>query len=170
MMHDFNAANHRQRREQALLDTKNCCSRCHKAFFVVRLSRAYNLKIEQAHLHHPDNNPEDPEARVEVLCDSCHMAAHRQPDPGQSKAPPRKKGYEVVPLPLLRKHVRCAGLVLADTEDGTTTWCIGDLSGEAEDTVEAIELAIHWMDGEIRTLREKLQAAGVPTDTMGGIA
>ena len=157
MIDELYAPNHRARRDQALLETGGCCSRCKRLFGPMKLSRSRNLCFEQPHLHHPDGDPENPQARVEVLCDSCHMRAHRQVEQRSGKAAPRKQGYEVMRIPVFLAQLRGAGLKTWVMETGQVGWQIGALSGQAETDVEAIVQSIHWMAGEIRDLEAKLQ-------------
>lgn len=152
------AKNHRQRREEALMISEGRCSHCEKSLMgTMKISRAYNLVFEQAHLHHPDGNPEDPDARVEILCDSCHMKAHRPKEKG--KAAPRKSGYEIVRLPVLQERLASVGLRTWRTETGRMAWQIGDLEAEAEDFMDALMMAVHWMEAEMRTLTDRLEQA-----------
>jgi len=150
------ASNHRQRREEALMNTEGRCSQCKKNLMgTMKISRAYNLVFEQAHLHHPDGNPEDPNARVEILCDSCHMRAHRSKEKG--KAAPRKTGYEIVRLPVLQERLASVGLQIWKTEEGRMAWQLGPLEAEADDFMDALVMAVHWMASEIHDLDSRLQ-------------
>lgn len=161
MIRDLYASNHLQRREQALLESGGRCSNpaCRKWLGRMKLSRAHNLCFDMGHLHHPDGNPEDPNARVEILCDSCHMKAHRQRAKENGKAAPRKVGYEVVRLPVLMERLAGVGLRTWKTETGRVAWRIGDLEAEAEDALDALLMAVHWMEGEIRYLADKVEQA-----------
>lgn len=158
MIRDLYASNHRHRREQALLESEGRCSnpQCRKLLGVLKLSRSYNLCFEQAHLHHPDGDPENPDARVEILCDACHMRAHRQRDKEQTKAAPRKTGYEIVRIPFLLERLAGMGLRYWDTDSGRVAWQIGELAGEAEDSLDVVLTAFHWLEAEVRSLTDKL--------------
>lgn len=159
MIRDLYASNHLKRREQALLESGGRCSNpaCGKWLGRMKLSRAHNLCFDMGHLHHPDGNPEDPNARVVILCDSCHMKAHRQREKEKGKAAPRKIGYEVVRLPVLMERLTCVGLRTWKTETGRVGWQIGNLEAEAEDFMGALVMAVHWMEAEMHTLTDRLE-------------
>ena len=157
MIHDLYAANHRQRREQALLEANCQCQRCPTRFGVLKVSRAFNLKFETPHLHHPNGDPENPDAEVIILCDACHMRAHRQRGKENEKAAPRKAGYEVIRGAVLLERLAGMGLRTWSTENGRMAWQLGDLTGEAADSLDVVLTAFHWLEAEVRSLADKLE-------------
>jgi hypothetical protein len=159
MIRGLYADNHLQRREQAIQDTDNHCSTCKILLGQVKVSRRRRLWFDYGQLHHPDGDPENPNARVEILCASCHMKAHRRPEKEKAKATPRKTGYEVVRLPALMERLASVGLRTWKTETGRVAWQIGNLEAEAEDSLDALLMAVHWMEAEMRYLADKLEQA-----------
>lgn len=65
----------KQKRKEALAQVNNTCPKCGAIHGqTVRTSeRTGNLWVTYLQLAHPDHNPWDPAARVEVLCNGCHM-------------------------------------------------------------------------------------------------
>jgi hypothetical protein len=166
MIRGLYAPNHRRRREQALLDSEGRCSNpaCRKWLGRMKLSRNYNLCFDLGHLHHPNGDPENPDAVVQILCDSCHMRAHRQKEKSGEKAAPHKKGYEVVRTAYLLERLAGAGLRTQTTEGGRLAWQLGSLEGEAEDALDVVLTAFHWMSTEIASLTTELELARSPKE------
>jgi hypothetical protein len=142
MILDLYAPNHRERRRQALAATDDHCSQCGALLGQVKLSRRKRLWHDVGQLHHPDGNPEDPRARVEILCASCHMRAHRSVDAQTGKVAPRKRGYEIIRLPFLFEQLASVGLDIRSDDTGQVRWQIDDLSGGAEHPVAALLMAV----------------------------
>lgn len=65
----------KQKRREAIAQANNACPKCGAIHGqTVRTSeRTGNLWVTYLQLAHPDHNPWDPNARVEVICNGCHM-------------------------------------------------------------------------------------------------
>jgi hypothetical protein len=157
MIRDLYAANHQERREQAIQETDNHCSSCKTLLGQVKVSRRHRLWFDYGQLHHPNGDPENPDALVEILCASCHMRAHRLPEKNKGKAARRKTGYEVIRIPVLLERLSSLGLRYWDTETGRVAWQVGDLSGEAADSLDVVLTAFHWLTAEVAYLTDKLE-------------
>src|SRR5258708_29392442 len=104
MRQELYAANLRTRREAALLRSEGQCEhlltdehgnavRCPNRIGVFKISHAHNPCFEQLHLHHPNGDPENPNAEVLLYCSSCHMKMNRNPGT-TGQEPPRKQDYQ----------------------------------------------------------------------------
>ena len=159
------APNYPQRRDEAFVRSGGRCEnvvngeRCHVKLGDIRLTRAKNLQFEDLICHHPNGDPENPEAELLIICCACHMRLHRRPGPGRKKASARKCGYEVIRVPHLMELLACSGLTTWSLPDGGVGWQIAPLAGEADNQIEAIAIALHWMSSEIRYLQDKLDQA-----------
>ncbi len=170
------APNYEQRRALAFLRSGGRCEnilastgqRCPVKLGDMRITRSGWLQFEQLICHHPNNDPENPDAELLFVCWACHMRLHRRPGPGRKKASARKCGYEAIRVPHLMELLACSGLATWSLPDGGVGWRIDALTGSARDSIEAIAIALHWLSSEIRELQSKLdQAACAPTLTPG---
>ncbi len=163
------AANYPKRRREALLRSEGRCEqllengqRCSHRIGVLRISRAGNPLFEQLLVHHPNQDPWNPEAELLVVCSRCHMRLHRQPSEPGKKAAARKHGYHVMSLDHLNVRLQDVGLLLVPTEEGRIRWQAGPFEAEAEDVVTALTMAAHWLIAEVSDTRHEialLQAA-----------
>ena len=158
------APNYQQRRAETFARADGRCeniladgTRCPVRLGDWRVTRSRQLQFEQLIIHHPDNDPENPNARLLAICWACHMRLHRKPGPGRKKASARKQGYEVIRVQYLMELLATrAGLSTWPTPDGRVGWQIGTLTGEAADSLGALMMALHWILGEMRDLQEAL--------------
>jgi hypothetical protein len=158
------ADNYPVRRQEAFLRAAGQCEhllngeRCKVRLGDWRVTRSKQLQFEQLICHHVNGDPENPEAELLIICWACHMRLHRKPGPGRKKASARKQGYEVIRIPHLLSLLTCAGFHTWTLPSGSTGWQIGPFQSEAHDPVDAIVMALHWLEAEVRDLQEKLQA------------
>lgn len=158
------ASNYWQRREEIFARANGQCEnilpggeRCPVKLGDWRITRSRQLQFEQLIIHHPDGDPENPNARMLTICWACHMRLHRKPGPGRPKASARKQGYEVIRVPHLMELLATrAGFSTWPTPDGRVGWQIGPLTGEANDSIGALMMALHWLAGEMRDLQSQL--------------
>jgi hypothetical protein len=173
MIHDLYADNYQQRRAGAFLRSEGRCEnlvngqRCPNRLGTFKISRAHNIYIEQLFLHHPNGDPENPDADVLAVCASCHMRLHRQPGPSD-KPSPRKQGYRVVRLDVLLSRLQGIGFVVTPNDVGRVTWRIGSLSAEAADPLDALTMAMHWLCAEVTDLQAELARARRNLETVSG--
>jgi hypothetical protein len=121
-----------------------------------RITRSRQIQFEQLLIHHINGDPENPDAEMIAICWACHMRLHRKPGPGRKKASARKQGYEVIRLPYLMELLARVGFFTWLTPDGRVGWQIGKLESSANDHIDALTMALHWMAGEIHDLQNKL--------------
>src|SRR6266567_4770925 len=102
------AANYAQRRIETLNRSGGRCEnilanekRCPVRLGDWRITHSYQLQFEQLLIHHPNGDPENPDAEMIAVCWACHMRLHRRPGPGRKKASARKQGYDVIRIPYL---------------------------------------------------------------------
>jgi hypothetical protein len=158
------APNYPQRREEAFLRAAGQCEnllngeRCKVRLGDWRTTRSKQLQFEQLICHHVNGDPENPEAELLIICWACHMRLHRQPGPGRKKASARKQGYEAIRIPHLLKRLACSSFHTWTRPDGSTGWQIGQFFGEANDPVDAIAIALHWLEAEVRTPQAQKEA------------
>lgn len=171
MQAELYAENYPARRVEAFIRSGGQCEnmlsrekRCPVKLGDMRITRSGWLQFEQLICHHPNGDPENPDAELLFVCWACHMRLHRRPGPGRSKASARKQGYQVIRIPPLMEKLASAGLLSWEQPDGRIGWQIGTLCGEAHDHIEAITTAVHWAVGELRSLQETLEQ--VQTDVL----
>ena len=157
------APNYPERREETFARADGRCEnmlpdgeRCPVKLGDWRITRSRQLQFEQLLIHHPDGDPENPNARLLAVCWACHMRLHRKPGPGRLKAEARKQGYEVIRIPYLMALLARAGFSTWPTPAGHVGWQIGALASEANDSIEALIMALHWMAGEVCDLQDAL--------------
>jgi len=160
------AENYQQRREETFLRACGRCEnlldngeRCPVKFGDLRITRSHQLQFEQLLIHHVNGDPENPDAMMIAICWACHMRLHRRPGPGRKKAAARKRGYEVMRIPHLMAMLARAGFHTWVTEDEHVGWQMGVLASEANDHIDALTMALHWLDAEGRDLQEALAQA-----------
>jgi len=104
-----------------------------------RSKQPYIVYLHAAHVNH---DPDNQEAELRALCPSCHLQydwrTERQP------ASPHRQGYQVVSTSRLLVEMRGAGLLIRQ-EGERYYWQVGDLSGLANDLVDAIGSALHCL-------------------------
>jgi hypothetical protein len=160
------AENYQERREQIFLRAGGRCEnlldngeRCPVRLGDWRITHSKQLQFEQLIIHHPNGDPENPDAEMVAICWACHMRLHRKPGPGRTKASARKRGYEVIRIPHLMVMLARVGLSTWSTENGRVAWQIGMLTSEANDHIDALTMALHWLSAEGRDLQEALAHA-----------
>jgi hypothetical protein len=170
------APNYPQRREAIFARSEGQCEnklaggeRCTVQLGDWRITHSHQLQFEQLLIHHPNGDPENPEAEMLAVCWACHMRLHRKPGPGRPKAGARKQGYDVIRVPYLMELLARAGFFTWPTPDGRVGWQIGTLASEANDSIDALTMALYWMAGEIRDLQNELdqlqENSTMPTST-----
>lgn len=158
--------NYELRRKEAFLRAGGRCEntvngeRCKKRNSDWRVTRSGMVQFEQLICHHPNHDPENPEAELLIICWSCHMRLHRRPGPGRKKASARKEGYEAIRVPHLLNLLSVSGFHTWALPSGGTGWQIGQLCGEANDPVDAIAIALHWLQSDMQDLQTKLTEKG----------
>ena len=158
------APNYPERREEIFVRSGGQCEniladgeRCTVKLGDLRITRSHQLQFEELLIHHPNGDPENPDADMLAVCWACHMRLHRKPGPGRPKADARKRGYEVIRIPYLMSLLaKSAGLSTWPTPTGGVGWRIDALTGEAAGPLDALLMALHWMRGELRDLQEAL--------------
>jgi hypothetical protein len=160
------AANYQERREETFLRSGGRCEhilpdgqRCPVKLGDWRITRSKQVQFEQLLIHHPNGDPENPDAETMAVCWGCHMRLHRQPGPGRPKASARKQGYDVIRVPYLMELLVRAGFSTWTTTNGSISWQIGPLHGSANDPIDALLMALHWLQSEVRDLQEALSQA-----------
>jgi hypothetical protein len=166
MQAELYADNYQERREQTFLRACGRCEnildngeRCPVKLGDWRITHSKQLQFEQLLIHHVNGDPENPDAEMIAICWSCHMRLHRKPGPGRKKASARKRGYEIIRIPYLFALLARSGLATWSTADGRVGWQIGMLTGEANDSIDALLMALHWLSAEVRDLQEALAQA-----------
>jgi hypothetical protein len=88
------------------------------------------------------------------------MKVHRKPS-SNGKASPQKQGYKVVKLDQLLFCLAGVGFSTSFNEECRVTWrfdpCL--FEAEAADMLDALEMCLHWLGGEVRNLEEALAQA-----------
>lgn len=160
------ASNYQQRREETFTRSGGQCEntlangeRCPVKLGDWRITHSYQLQFEQLIIHHVNGDPENPDAVMIAICWACHMRLHRKPGPGRTKANARKQGYEVIRIPYLMEMLARVGLSTWTTANGRVGWQIGALASEANDPLDALMMALHWLSAEVRDLQEALAQA-----------
>ena len=163
MMRELYALNYPQRRLEALLRCEGRCEntidgkRCPNQLGMFKVSHAGNACFEQLYVHHVNSDPWNPEAVLLVVCSSCHMRLHRQPEP-DGKVLPRKRGYRVIGIDHLLSRLAGVGFRAHPTEECRVAWSFAPCSFEAEavDMLDALVMCLHWTGAEVRELSEAL--------------
>jgi len=166
MIRDLYANNYPQRRLEALICSEGQCEhvidgkRCPNRLGVFKISHAGNACFEQLFIHHPNHDPWNPEAELLVVCSSCHMRLHRQPEQ-DGKILSRKRGYRVISIDHLLSRLVGVGFSAHHNEECRVTWSFGPCAFEAEaaDMLDALVTCLHWLGAEVRELRDALDNA-----------
>lgn len=166
MMPELYAPNYPQRRLEALIRSEGRCEniingkRCPNHLGMFKISRAGNACFEQLYIHHPNQDPWNPEADLQVVCSRCHMLLHRQPEQ-DGKVPPKKRGYRIIGVDHLLHRLAGVGFRAHYTEECRVAWSFGPCAfhAEAVDMLDALTMCLHWTGGELRDLQEALEAA-----------
>jgi hypothetical protein len=104
-----------------------------------RSQQPYIVYLHAAHIHH---DPHDPCAELRALCPSCHLKHDRHTE--RTRPAAHRQGYQVVSTTRLLVEMRSAGLRI--TQEGDRFyWQVGDLSGLANDLLDAIGSALHCL-------------------------
>ena len=128
MMRELYAPNYEARRLETLLRSEGRCEnvvdgrRCPNRIGTLKISHAHNLYFEQLMIHHPNDDPWNPDAEMVAVCASCHMILHRKPD-GKGKVPPRKPGYKVIGTDHLLHRLAGVGFSASYTDDCRVIVC-----------------------------------------------
>jgi hypothetical protein len=128
------------------------CEHCGIAHGVLRVGKRskspYVVYLHAAHINH---DPENPQAELRALCPACHMKHDRRT---ARKGPTaRRQGYQVVSTSRLLLEMGSAGLRISQKGD-FYSWQVGDLSGLANDLLDAIGSALHCLCMERLEVRE----------------
>jgi hypothetical protein len=119
------------------------CEHCGIAHGVLRVGKRskspYVVYLHAAHINH---DPENPQAVLNALCPACHMKHDRRTE--RKGTTPRRQGYQVVSTSRLLLEMRSAGLRISQEGDHFS-WRVGDLSGLANDLLDAIGSALHCL-------------------------
>ena len=166
MMRELYAPNYPQRRLEALLRCEGRCENivdgqhCPNHLGMFKISHAGNACFEQLYVHHPNQDPWNEEAVLLVVCSSCHMRLHRQPEQ-DGKVLPRKRGYRVIGIDHLLSRLVGVGFRTHPTEECRVAWSFEPCGFEAEavDLLDALVMCLHWIGGEVRDLQEALASA-----------
>ncbi len=166
MMRELYADNYEERRLEILLRAAGRCEnvidgQCFPhGLGTVKMSRAYNPFFEQLFIHHPNNDPWNPNAVMIAVCASCHMKLYRKPE-ANGKVPARKQGYKVVSITHLLSGLAGVGFRALYTEECRVSWRFEQCAYEAEaaDMLDALAMCLHWLGAEVRDLQEALAQA-----------
>lgn len=165
MIRELYAPNYEERRQDTFLRAAGRCEnsrdgqRCPHRLGTLKISHAHNLYFEPLLIHHPNDDPWNPDAEMIAVCASCHMKLHRMPD-ANGKIPARKPGYKVISLNhLLCRLATTVGLTIEPHEECRVHWSLGPFEAEAADPPDAICMAMHWLAAEVRDLQTELAGA-----------
>ena len=119
------------------------CEDCGTPHGVLRVGkRSKSPYVVYLHAAHVNHDPDNQEAELRALCPACHMKYDRRTERKRPAA--RRQGYQVVSTSRLLVEMRSAGLRI--TQEGERFyWQVGDLSGLANDLLDAIGSAMHCM-------------------------
>jgi hypothetical protein len=129
------------------------CEHCGIPHGVLRVGkRSKSPYVVYLHAAHVNHDPENPQAALRALCPACHMKYDRRTERKGLTA--RRQGYQVVSTSRLLVEMHSAGLRISQEGD-RFYWQVGDLSGLANDLLDAIGSALHCLrmerlDEEIR--------------------
>jgi hypothetical protein len=119
------------------------CEHCGVAHGVLRVGKRskspYVVYLHAAHINH---DPENPLATLKALCPACHMKHDRRTE--RKETTPHRQGYQVVSTSRLLLEMHSAGLRISQ-EGECYSWHVGDLSGLANDLLDAIGSALHCL-------------------------
>jgi hypothetical protein len=161
-MRDLYADNYPQRRLEVLLRAEGRCEnkiegqRCPNRLGTFKISHSYQPYFEQLYMHHPNSDPENPDAEMIAVCASCHMKLHRQPE-SNGKTSSRKQGYKVISINHLLCRLASVGFTAVPNEECRFDWSIGPFTAEAADPVDALLMALHWLTAEVGDLKRELE-------------
>jgi len=166
MMRELYADNYPQRRLEVLLRAEGRCEhivngqRCSNRLGTFKISHSYQPYFEQLYMHHPNDDPENPDAEMIAVCASCHMRLHRQPG-SNGKASAKKQGYKVVRLDQLLNSLAATGFSASFNEECRVSWRFDPcgFQEDAADMLDALAMCLHWLGGEVRDLQEALVQA-----------
>ena len=133
-----------KRRAQACLEQAGYrCEDCGIAHGVLRMGRrsksAFVVYLHAAHINH---DPHNPQVELRALCPSCHLKYDRRTQGKRTGA--RRQGYQVVSTTRLLMEMQGAGLRISQEGD-CFAWQVGDLSGLANDLLDAIGSALQCL-------------------------
>jgi hypothetical protein len=133
-----------KRRAQACVERAGYhCEDCCIAHGVLRMGKrsksAYVVYLHAAHVNH---DPHNPQAELRALCPSCHLKYDRRTERTRTGA--RRQGYQVVSTTRLLMEMQGAGLRISKEGDHFS-WQVGDLSGLANDLLDAIGSALQCL-------------------------
>jgi 5-methylcytosine-specific restriction endonuclease McrA len=119
------------------------CENCGIPHGVLRVGkRSKSPYVVYLHAAHVNHDPENQEAELKALCPACHMKHDRRTERKGPTA--RRQGYQVVSTGRLLVEMHSAGLRI--TQEGDRFyWQVGDLSGLANDLLDAIGSALHCL-------------------------
>lgn len=164
-MRELYAPNYEERRLQTLIRSEGRCEhvingrRCPNRIGTLKISHAHNLYFEQLLIHHPNNDPWNPDADMIAVCASCHMKLHRKPDTN-GKVSARKQGYQVVSIHHLLCRLAGVGFTITPNEECRFNWSIGPFAAEAADPIDALVMALHWLTAEVGDLQREREQQG----------
>jgi hypothetical protein len=119
------------------------CEQCGIPHGVLRVGkRSKSPYVVYLHAAHVNHDPENPQAELKALCPACHMKHDRRTE--RQGATSRRQGYQVVSTSRLLVEMRGAGLRISQEGD-RFYWQVGDLSGLANDLLDAIGSALHCL-------------------------
>jgi len=122
------------------------CEDCGIAHGVLRVGKrskrsksAYVVYLHAAHVNH---DPQNPQAELRALCPSCHLKYDRRTE--RKRTGGRRQGYQVVSTTRLLMEMQGTGLRISQEGDHYS-WQVGDLSGLANDLLDAIGSALQCL-------------------------
>ena len=119
------------------------CEDCGTPHGLLRVGKkSKNPYIVYLHAAHVNHNPENPQAELKALCPSCHMKHDRHTE--RKPASAHRQGYQVISATRLMLEARGAGLHIRQQGD-RYCWQVGDLTGIANDVLDAIGSALHCL-------------------------
>lgn len=145
MICDLYAGNYEERRQETLMQAAGRCENmldgqcCKRRLGTFKISRVYNPCFEQLLIHHPNNDPWNPDADMIAVCASCHMKLHRNPATS-GKVPPRKPGYKVVSMEFLLDRLAGVSFSASFNEECRVSWRFAPCGFQA-DTADVLPLA-----------------------------
>jgi hypothetical protein len=133
-----------KRRAQACLERAGYrCEDCGIAHGVLWMGkRSKSAFVVYLHAAHVNHDPHNPQAELRALCPSCHLKYDRRTERQRTGA--RRQGYQVVSTTRLLMEMQSAGLRISQEGD-RFSWQVGDLSGLANDLLDAIGSALHCL-------------------------
>jgi hypothetical protein len=119
------------------------CEDCGTPHGVLRVGkRSKSAYVVYLHASHVNHDPHNPQAELRALCPSCHLKYDRRTERTLARA--RRQGYQVVSTTRLLMEMQGAGLRISQEGD-RYSWQVGDLSGLANDLLDAIGSALQCL-------------------------